>query len=557
MSLTTTIKNIFKPIDLTNGKPWKVILLFWVPILLSYLFQQLYTLIDELIVGHYLANEYVTGIDDTNSLVFLILQFAFGCTAGFSVVSAGKKGENDYDGLRKSFVTQMCLAFFVSIILTVIAIPCVPYLLNTIGMGGASPQTQRASQVFTTTIYAGLFTQFFYNLICAFLRSIGDSLTPFLFLAGSTMLSVGLDFLFIAGIPDMLPTFGLDIVGGKGGGVFGAAMSVNISQFVAAVSCIIYAVWRYKFLRPKLSDFKLSWKFCWEHLKLALPLAFQFSILAIGLIVLQNDIVAFDTFSRGYALSTYNGKPYGEPFKFTPWKVTYSPINDGGVQSYNLAQTAFGPANKFETFLETTLDALGAAMLSYCSQNRGARKYDRIKKGLNQSFVVGAIICTGIAVIELFMTINGAVVHLFTKASYVTPAVIKYAQLYYYFIAPCTYILGVLFIVRSSIQGLGKSFFPLMAGIGELIARILVSIFLPMAIVHVPYTINLFNATNQIIGNTQSIHYGWAYLSVCLASPMAWILAITPCIYGLVHYIYHGNLEKQDLKKFGKDGHII
>ena len=527
-----SFKNLFKSIDLTKGTPWKVILVFWVPIVLSYLFQQSYTLIDELICGHYLADSYVTGIDDTNSLVFLILQFAFGCTAGFSVISGGKKGENDIDGLRKSFVTQTFLALIVSIILTIIAVLLVPFLLNALSLNETNNyETYHAAKIFITTIYAGLFTQIFYNLICSFLRSIGDSLTPFLFLAGSTFLSIGLDFLFIAAMPQYLPDFGL-----KGAnGVFGAALSVDISQFLAAFACYIYAIKKYPYLKPKKEDFKFSWNFCYEHLKLGLPMAFQFSILAIGLIVLQNNVVSFDNFSKNYYLT------YNKPFHY--FGVDFSPIYDSTSQlSFNLAQTSFGPSSKFEVFLEVTLDALGASMLSFCSQNRGARNYKRIKIGIKQSFIISSIICTIIALIELLASINGGVLYLFLHKDYVTDAVKVYTNMWFYCIAPATYILGILFIVRSSIQGLGKSFFPLCSGILELVARVLVCLFLP-AIINPNFILN-------------SPHYGWAYLSVCLAHPFAWILAIIPPSIALYFYVFKNKLEIDDFKKYG-DGKIL
>lgn len=537
MTALERVKSLFKPMNLTEGKPWKVILLFWIPVVLSYLFQQCYTLIDELVCGHYLEAAYVTGIDDTNSLTFLILQFAFGCSAGFSVVSGAKKGENDLNGLRKSFVTQLMLAAFVSIVLTAIAVPCAGPLLGILNIT-AGP-TRKAAQIFITTIYAGLFTQVFYNLICAFLRSIGDSLTPFLFLFGSTILSVGLDFLFVVGINDSLPDFGLP----GSGGVFGAAMSVNIAQFVAAAGCIIYAVWKYPYLRPKKEDFKLNLRFCWEHLKLGLPLALQFSILAIGLIILQANIVDFDTFSFNYAMK--EGKPFKDVFG-----ITYSPIIEAnGDPTYNLAQAAYGPANKFETFFETTLDALGSTMISYCAQNRGARRYDRIKKGLNQSLVIMCILCTIIMTVELLSSINGGFLYLFLSPSYVTPAVIHYAQMYFWFVAPSTYFLGLLYIVRCSVQGLGKSAFPLMAGALELVARIVVSITLPA----------LIAAASGIPQITEEFgpHYGWSFVSVCIAHPSAWIFACIPCVIGLIYYVYKGKLEASDLKKFGANGSIL
>ncbi len=531
-SLASKAKNLFKPIELTKGKPWQVILVFWVPILLSYFFQQMYTLMDELIVGHFLAAPLVAGIDDTNSLVFLILQFAFGCTAGFSVVSSAKVGEHDPEGVRRSFVTQLFLALLVSIALTAIAVPCVGPLLQVLGLSPSSqPETYASARIFITTIYAGLFTQVFYNLICAFLRSLGDSLTPFLFLVGSTALSVGLDFLFVAGIPQYLPDFGQP----GAGGVFGAALSVDIAQFAAAAGCIIYALRRYAYIRPQRSDWRFDWGFAWEHLRLGLPLALQFSILAIGLILLQNNVLSFDIFNENYYRDT------GSFYTFRG--ISFAGFVEGGTRHFVDAQNAFGPSNKWEVSLETAQDSFGAAMLSYCSQNRGARNYPRIKKGLNQAFVIMGIISALLTAVSLLSTINGAYLYLFLKPEYVTPAVKYYGTFYLYCVSPCYGILGVLFIVRSSVQGLGKSLFPLLAGIGELIARTTVSLFLPLII-----------NPNPLLGDP---HYGWAFFSVGFASPLAWVFASMFPIGALVYYVYRGNLEKKDERRFGVRGRIL
>lgn len=538
MSLATHIKTLFRPINLTEGKPWKVILVFWIPIVLSYIFQQLYTLIDELICGHFLLATYVTGIDDTNSLTYLVLQFAFGCSAGFSVVSSNKVGAKDMDGLRKSFVTQMFLALMISIVLTIAFVPSTDLLLSAVGLTnngtGAQIQIFKSAKIFLTAIYAGLFTQVFYNLICAFLRSMGDSFTPFLFLFGSTIFSVGLDFLFIAGIPQYLPNFGLE----NGGGIFGAGLSVNIAQFLAAILCITYALHKYPYLRPRKEDYHLSLKFCWQHLKLGLPLALQFAILAIGLIVVQGNVISFDTFSKGY-YEAHNNTPYTDLFG-----VSYSPIKDkDGSEAFNLAEIAFGPSNKYEIAIETNFDAFGAAMLSYCSQNRGARNYKRIKKGFNQGFLMALILSSILGTLVLLSTINGGYLHMFLSASYITPAVLHYGQMFFYFMAPCYIFSALLFLSRSGVQGLGKPLFPFLAGIMEVPVRILIALYLPKMI-----------NPNPVWNNDP--HYGWAYLSVALASPLAWFTAVLIGIGALVYYVYMGNLEKMDNKKFGLTGKV-
>lgn len=129
-SLKNKILNLFKPLDLTSGSIYKKIIVFTLPILLSLLFQQVYTISDAAIVGHYLSDKEVSGVNVVYSLIFIVLQFAFGCSSGFSVISSNKKGQNDLEGVRKSFVCQLVLSFIISIILTIIALSTMPYLLE-------------------------------------------------------------------------------------------------------------------------------------------------------------------------------------------------------------------------------------------------------------------------------------------------------------------------------------------------------------------------------------------------------------------------------------------
>ena len=117
-----SIINLFKPIDLTKGKPIKVISIFTLPIFISLIFQQIYTISDAAIVGNTLSSSEVAGVNVTYSLIFIVLQFAFGCTAGFSVASSNKMGANNLEGVRKSFATQIVLSFIISIILTILAL---------------------------------------------------------------------------------------------------------------------------------------------------------------------------------------------------------------------------------------------------------------------------------------------------------------------------------------------------------------------------------------------------------------------------------------------------
>jgi Na+-driven multidrug efflux pump len=474
-----TLKQFFSPTDLTKGTPWKVILQFLFPIFLSLCFQQIYSLTDALIVGQYLPLQFA-GVSDTGSLVFIILQFAFGCTSGFSVITSNRYGEKDQEGVRKSFATSIVLSLIIAVILTAVALVGVPYLLRWIKLDPVSdPTTYRAAYVYIMVIYGGLICQVFYNLICSVLRSVGDSLTPLLFLILSSLLNIGLDFAFIL----LMPTTDLKVAG--------AAIATVLAQGLSAGLCFIYTFAKYPELRLHKKDFKLGSAFTKEHLKQGLPLAFQFSILAIGLIMMQASVDAFDI-----------GKT----------------LADGSPAHY--AQDGYGAGGKLFNFLMMAYDALGTAMLSYTAQNKGAGLNSRVKKGTTQSFVIMAIIYVFVNIIGLCACINGAFVYLFLSKESVYPQTLFYATSYFYEVLPLSFILGLLFIGRNVVQGLEHPLFPFLAGVAELVARLLACSFLP----------GLINSADP---TSNGSFYG-----VCLADPLAWGFACLFLIYGLVRYVY-------------------
>ncbi len=473
------LKNLFKPVDLTNGTPWKVILQFLFPIFLSLCFQQVYSLTDALIVGQYLPLQFA-GVSDTGSLVFIVLQFAFGCTAGFSVITSNRFGEKDNDGVRKSFATSIVLSLVISVLLTAIALVSVPLLLRWIKLDPATdPTTYQAAYIYIMVIYGGLICQVFYNMICSVLRSLGDSLTPLLFLILSSLLNIGLDFAFIL----LMPTTDLKVAG--------AAIATVLAQGLSAFFCFLYAFKKYPELKLHKRDFALDLADVRAHLKQGLPLAFQFSILAIGLIMMQASVDAFDI---GQTL------PNGSPAHYS--------------------QDGYGAGGKLFNFLMMAYDALGTAMLSYTAQNNGAGLKSRVKKGTTQSFAIMGVMYVLVNVVGLSACINGAFLYIFLSADSIYPQTIFFGTSYFYEVLPLSFALGVLFIGRNVVQGLGRPLFPFLAGVGELIARLLACTFLP----------SLINPANP---TSNASFYG-----VALADPLAWSFACLFLIYGLVRYVY-------------------
>jgi putative MATE family efflux protein len=472
-------KELLKPIDMTKGTPWKVILMFFWPIFLSLCFQQVYSLTDALIIGQYIPRQFA-GVSDTGSLVFMVLQFAFGCTAGFSVITANRFGDRDENGVRKSFATSIILSLIVSIVLTAVALLTIPYLLSWIKLSyDTDPVTYQAAYIYILVIFSGLICQVFYNLICSILRSIGDSVTPLFFLIISTIINIGLDLLFII----YMPTAELKVAG--------AAIATVIAQGLSAALAFVYTYIKYPLLRLHKEDFHLSWGFTKEHLKNGIPLALQFSILSIGLIMMQSSVDAFDI---NQVLA--NGQPA------------------------HYAQDGYGAGGKLFGFLMMPYDALGTAMISYTAQNKGAGLVSRLKKGTTQAFIIMFVMYLVVNVIGLCLCINGAYLYIFLSADSIYPQTIFYATSYFYEVLPLSFTLGVLFIARNVVQGLERPLFPFLGGVGELVARYLACTFLPI----------LISPSNP---TSNSAFYG-----VSAADPLAWFFACIFLVIALVRYVY-------------------
>lgn len=458
-------RNLSKPVDLTKGSPWKVLLLYGAPIMLSYFLQQIYVLTDAIICGQTLTAGQVAGVNDTFPLTFIFLQFAFGCTSGFSVITAKRVGLKDERAVRKSFATQIYLTVAVSIVLTVLSIILLPWLLSVINVTPTNKEVYDAAYSYCFVIFLGIITQMGYNFVCGILRAYGDSLTPLVFLVFSTAINVALDVFFLAALKS---------------GPAGAAAATVITQFLSMAGCFIYTMIKYKSLRLKKEDFKCSANELISHLKQGLPLGLQFSILAIGIIVMQGGVVKFDIDKNGIML----------------------PLAP--------AQNGFGAANKLINFLMSFYNGLGAAILGFNAQNYGTGNYETIKKGTLQALIITLVIyvlCLGAG---FALSIGGAYQYIFMSAEKITAESIRFGNIFVYVDFALYFMLGVLIVVRSAVQGICKSGFVLGAGIMELTARILICIFLP----------SIING-----GAISSSASSAAFAGLCFADPGAWTLA--------------------------------
>ncbi|MDD2955657.1 MAG: MATE family efflux transporter [Oscillospiraceae bacterium] len=403
--------------DMTKGTPWKLILIFFAPTLAGNLFQQLYSMVDTIIVGRFISVEALAAVGATGFISFLVLGFAIGLTGGFSVITAQRFGSGDEEGVRRSVAVCILLSVIFTVVLTALSTATTMPLLRLLN----TPDNiiQDAAD-YINVIYLGIVATMYYNMIAGILRALGDSKTPLYFLILSSLVNVGLDLVFIINL-DM--------------GVAGAAWATVLSQLISAVLCTLWCAKKYPILHLKRENFRVDWQFVCSHLNVGVPMAFQFSVTAVGCLVLQSAINVFGS------------------------DVIAS----------------FTAAGKVENLVTQPLGTMGTTMAVYCGQNLGAGRIDRIRKGLRDSMIMSMIFSVAGAAINFFW--GGAVTGLFMDQP--TAQIIGYAQQYLNTIAVFFPFLAVLYIYRNALQSMGESFVPLMGGVGEFLARLAAALILP------------------------------------------------------------------------------
>ena len=404
---------------MTSGSTMKLILGFAVPLLMGMLFQQVYSLVDTIIVGRFLGVSALAAVGATGSINFLIVGFCQGICNGFALPVAQRFGATDYDGLRKYVGTSAVLAIIFGGAITLITvIACRPIL----ELMQTPSDIIDLSYNYIVVIFAGIPAIMLYNILSAYLRSLGDSVTPVIFLVISAGLNIGLDLLFIV-------TFKW--------GVFGAAFATVLSQAVSGILCLILIIKKFDILHLKRDDWKLDWDYTRYLLIMGLPMGLQYSITAIGSVILQSS------------------------------------VNTLG----STAVASMTAGSRISMFVVCPFDALGSTMATFGGQNVGAGRLDRLGRGLRSAVTLGAIYSALILVVLIFF--GRDLILLFVNASEVT--VIAQAKQFLVTNAAFYLMLALVNIVRFLIQGMGFSGFAVFAGVFEMVARALVGlVFVPI-----------------------------------------------------------------------------
>lgn len=401
--------------DLTVGSPMKLIIAFSIPMILGNLFQQLYNFVDTMIVGHFLGVEALAGVGATSSINFLILGFCMGVCAGFAIPVAQRFGAKDEVSLRKYVANALYLSLGISVSLAVI----VSLLCRNILVWMRTPDDViEYSYIYILTIFIGIPVTFLYNILAGFIRSIGDSKTPLIFLIISTFINVGLDYLFIA-------QFSL--------GVFGAALATVVSQLLSGIMCIVVVLKKFPVLHVSGEEWKVD-SHCMKMLcSMGLPMGLQYSITAIGSVILQSSVNMLGS----------------------------------------IAVAATTAASKVNMLFISILDALGAAMATYGGQNLGAGKIDRIRKGTKAAAVLG--VSYSICAFIMANLVGRLLINLFVDEP--NGEMIDMASMHVLVTTGALSLLVFVNCLRFLIQGVGYSVFAILAGVFEMIARTIAGIF--------------------------------------------------------------------------------
>ena len=407
--------------DMTDGNPFKLIFFFAIPVLLGNLFQNFYSMADSIIVGRLLGTEALAAVGNTGPMNFLIIGFISGLTSGFAVIAAQAFGSKNKEELKRSIAMNIMLNVFFGIIFTVFALFTNKPLLKLIN---TPAEIIGDSKLYLDIIYSGLFATILYNATSCILRAVGDSKTPLYFLILSSILNIVLDIVLIK-----YTTLG----------VAGAALATVIAQLVSGILSVILIICKYPELHVRKEHFTWCTSFASRHLKIGAPMAFQFSITAIGVIVLQ-----------------------GALNKFGPNVIA-----------------AYTAANKVEQLIAVAAGSFGVVMANYAGQNYGAKRIDRIRAGTN----AGTILTLAFSFISMLiaMIFPEQLTNLFVDSQSSGYAdVIKYSREYLTVTAIFYPPLFLIFIYRNVLQSIGKTFMPLMGGFFELIARSVCAFTLPL-----------------------------------------------------------------------------
>lgn len=440
--------------NMTSGTPAILLLLFAVPLIIGNIFQQFYSMADTMIVGRTLGVQALAAVGCTGSITFFILGFVMGYTSGLSIITAQRFGAQDEEGVRKSFAASIVLACALGITVSLFA-PLIAGPLLTLLQTPA--EIKESAELYLKIIFAGTFSSILFNLTSNTMRSLGDSRTPLYFLIGACIVNIFLDYFAILFLHM---------------GVEGAACATVISQLLSGLCCCFYIAKKVPALKLSRRHFHLTLSDLYVHLRSAVPMGFQMSIIAIGSLILQ------------------------------------SALNRLGAVSV----AAYTSASKIDMLCTMPFNSMGSALATFSAQNYGARKIDRVKKGVFHSILITVSFSIVVGFVSVLFGKNLASIFVGKGET----EVLNLAGIFLKINGSLYWILALLLLYRFTLQGLGNSLVPTIAGIMELFMR-------------------------AFGGLVLAEKFGFP--GACFSNPLAWIGACIPL--GTAYYILIRRYSRQ------------
>ena len=393
--------------DMTVGSPVRHILLFALPALIGNVFQQIYNLADSVIVGRFVGANALAAVGATSSITFLFFALCNGIAGGGGIIVSQYYGARNHEKVRNCIVNTGFIMLIVPLIFGTIGFIFSPTILKLLG----TPEAILAdSSGYIRFMCIGLVFVSAYNYVSSMLRALGDSRTPLYFLIMSTIINVFLDILLVYVIKM---------------GIQGAALATVISQFIAAITCAVYARRVNPYFKLQKSDFVISGHMSRKIIRLGIPMSLQFGLIAISGMAVQRIVNSYGT----------------------------------------VVVAAFTATNRIEQLIHQPYTTLGMSLSTYSGQNYGAQKYDRVYMGYKKGLTIMAVLTV---VMMLVMQLFGrSIVSLFVSDPEVISlgaAGLRITSLFYL-------ALGLIYVVRGVLTGVGDAFFALFNGIVEVIGR--------------------------------------------------------------------------------------
>lgn len=405
---TVEIKKGKNTTDMTVGSPLKHLVWFAIPLLLGNLFQQMYNMVDSIVVGRYVGATALGAVGACGSLSFLFFSVCMGLATGVGIIVSQYYGAGNEKRMKETIANSVYVLLSAAIIVWLLAMLFAPSLLRLLK---TPPEMIEDSIAYMRVSCCGLIGIAIYNGVASILRALGDSKTPLYFLIVSSIINVALDLLFVR-------AFNM--------GVVGVALATIIAQYVSAIACLIYAYLRVSYFRLGMKDLIPRKDIIFQSYKLGIPVALQNSMIAVSCIALQGVVNTFGA----------------------------------------TVVSAYTIIGRIEQLVQQPYGSLGIALTTFAGQNVGAGRYDRVKAGYRKSVMLALIF--SLSLIPIAYLFGEQIIRIFVTEDVVVSLAVKALRIN----SLGYFALGMIYVPRAALNGCGDTGFAMINGITEVACRV-------------------------------------------------------------------------------------